>query len=338
MMQVAASTAPIQMNDLLRDVSRSFYLTLHVLPRPVGKPIGLAYLLARATDTVADTAIVPVGERLDVLETLRRRIAGQETNQLTFTSFSSQQGTPGEATLMSRLPEVLLALDQSKDRQLIRDVLDIIISGQILDLQRFGSAGGDAILALADAAQLDDYTYRVAGCVGEFWTRVLSTHRFGIDPTEAPQLTPDGVRFGQGLQLINILRDLPADLRTGRCYLPLDQLQRAGLTPEDLLNSANEPRLRQIYDPWLRKAREHLQAGWRYTNALRWSCFRIRLACAWPILIGFDTLKKLEHRNVLDPSQRIKTSRPEVRRILVRSTLACPWPGVWKRLVKVEAA
>ncbi|MFM8358454.1 MAG: squalene/phytoene synthase family protein, partial [Verrucomicrobiota bacterium] len=55
--------APDLLTSLLRDVSRSFYLTLWILPSSVRRPIGLAYLLARATDTIADTALLPAAER-----------------------------------------------------------------------------------------------------------------------------------------------------------------------------------------------------------------------------------------------------------------------------------
>jgi farnesyl-diphosphate farnesyltransferase len=53
---------------LLRDVSRSFYLTLRVLPREIRPQISLAYLLARATDTIADTKAVPRAKRVETLQ------------------------------------------------------------------------------------------------------------------------------------------------------------------------------------------------------------------------------------------------------------------------------
>ena len=56
------------LQDLLRDVSRSFYLTLKLLPGSIREQIGLAYLLARATDTIADTGAVSVEERLAALQ------------------------------------------------------------------------------------------------------------------------------------------------------------------------------------------------------------------------------------------------------------------------------
>ena len=91
-------------------------------------------------------------------------------------------------------------------------------------------------------------------------------------------LLANGVRFGKGLQLVNILRDLAADLRRGRCYLPADALAPLSLSPDDLLKPANEPRLRPLYHGYLDRADAHLLAGWAYTNALP----RRASACAWP--------------------------------------------------------
>src|SRR5436190_24075837 len=72
------------LTDLLKQTSRSFYLTLRVLPRAIRPQIGLAYLLARTTDTIADTEIVPVTQRLEALQKLRERILGMSSGTLNF--------------------------------------------------------------------------------------------------------------------------------------------------------------------------------------------------------------------------------------------------------------
>jgi farnesyl-diphosphate farnesyltransferase len=138
--------------------------------------------------------------------------------------------------------------------------------------------------------------------------------------------------------LVNILRDLPKDLRQGRCYLPADELAVLGLHASDLLEPRNEPVLRPLYNRHLDLAHDHLAAGWEYTNTLPWACVRVRLACAWPVLIGIRTLAKLKTGNVLDASQRIKVSRAEVRSLMLRSVLLYPFPTAWKNLFKSEAS
>jgi farnesyl-diphosphate farnesyltransferase len=188
------------------------------------------------------------------------------------------------------------------------------------------------IIALRNDAELDDYTYRVAGCVGEFWTKMCRAHLFRKAQLDDARLLADGVRFGKGLQLVNILRDLPVDLRKGRSYLPADGLAAVGLSPTDLLQPTNESRLRPFYNTLLDRAEAHLAAGWAYTNALPRGQVRVGLACAWPILIGVETIKRLRVENVLDPGRRIKITRAGVRKLFARSVICYAWPAAWNRL------
>jgi len=325
----------VSLNELLKQTSRSFYLTLRVLPARVRPQIGLAYLLARTTDTIADTELVPLDQRLEALQKLRERILGQTSAPLNFGELAARQNLSAEKSLLEKIEASLSALQNfsADDQRLIREVLTTITSGQELDLKRFTKSATGKIIALETAAELDDYTYRVAGCLGEFWTKLCRAHLFPNAKLDDSWLLTNGVRFGKGLQLVNILRDLPADLCKGRCYLPGEKLAETGLAPADLLQPANEPRLRPVYDRYLDLAEAHLSAGWEYTNALPWRQARVRLACAWPILIGLKTIGRLRAGNVLDPQQRIKISRREVRRLILQSLLSYPWRGAWQKLV-----
>lgn len=328
------AAASESLNTLLKATSRSFYLTLRVLPGAIRPQIGLAYLLARTTDTVADTEILPVEQRLAALKRLRARILGQGTDPLNFGELVQHQASPAEKQLLEQAEASLACLEtlSPPDLKLVREVLTTITSGQELDLRRFVGASADHVLSLATAAELDDYTYRVAGCVGEFWTKICRAHLFPRARMDEQQFITDGIRFGKGLQLVNILRDLPEDLKHGRCYLPLDKLDAARLLPEVLLSPANEAKFLPLYHQYLAEAESHLAAGWRYTNTLPWGQFRVRLACAWPVLIGRRTIEKLNSASTLDLHQRVKISRREVRRILFVSLLACPLPWAWQKL------
>ena len=330
-------SAPLFTPSLLRDVSRSFYLTLRVLPAGICNQIGLAYLLARTTDTIADTELVPLVKRLDALQALRDSIQGRNEVALELGELARQQGSPAERRLLEQCQLTIAALTKlsAADLQLVRVVLDTIASGQELDLRRFAEASAEHVVSLATDAELDDYTYRVAGCVGEFWTRICRSHLFPQAVLDEQVLLANGVRFGKGLQLVNVLRDLPVDLRQGRCYLPAQTLKPTGLQPADLLETDNEPRLRPAYNRWLDHAAGHLKAGWDYTNALPRKCMRLRLACAGPLLIGGETLALLRTGHVLDPLHRLKVSRSNVRRILFRSVLFYPWQTAWQGLFRV---
>jgi farnesyl-diphosphate farnesyltransferase len=333
-----AANANVLLTDLLRQTSRSFYLTLRVLPGAIRPQISLAYLLARTADTIADTELVPIDQRLDALKRLRERIQATSTAPLNLGALAQQQGSSAEKLLLEKAEDSLALLQtlSSADQPLLRTVLNTITGGQELDLRRFGGTSAEKMVALETAAQLDDYTYRVAGCVGEFWTKMCRAHLFPQRRLNEAQLLADGTRYGKGLQLVNILRDLPADLKKGRCYLPADRLEKAGLIPEVLLSPANEAKFRPLFDDYLDRAEAHLAAGWDYTNTLPWGCVRVRLACAWPILIGVKTIGKLRAASVLDLQRGIKVSRGEVRGILLRSTLFYPFPRLWHKLYSAD--
>jgi len=326
------------LTDLLKEVSRSFYPTLRALPASIRPQISLAYLLARTTDTIADTKLLPVEQRIEALQMLRERILGSRDTKLQFGQLALHQSSPGERILLEQCETTLTLLQTltPSDLKLVRLVLDTITGGQELDLRRFATASESDIVALRTDEELDDYTYRVAGCVGEFWTRMCRAHVFPKARLDDTFLLPNSVRFGKGLQMVNILRDLAADLRRGCCYLPEARLTALGLSPAELLQPANLPRLRPLLDAYIAQSEDHLHAGWMYTNALPWSSVRVRLACAWPILIGFRTLKLLRAGNVLDSEQRIKISRKEIKNCLWRSVLYYPWPAAWKKLINPQ--
>jgi farnesyl-diphosphate farnesyltransferase len=330
-MQYGSNQMP---TSLLRDVSRSFYLTLRILPSAVRPQIGLAYLLARTADTIADTELLSLDQRLNALQSLLARILGAKNEVLEFGQLARHQGSPPERVLLEKCETSLSLLRglSASDQELVVAVLRTIISGQELDLRRFADASATNIISLRAAQELDDYTYRVAGCVGEFWTRMCRLHLFPSANLDDAFLLLNGVRFGKGLQLVNILRDLPEDLRHGRCYLPSEQLQAQGLEARDLLQPSNEPRLRPVYNVHLDQAEAHLAAGWAYTNKLPRRSVRVRLACSWPLLIGRQTLALLRQGNVLNPSKRLKVTRGNVKSILWRTVLLYPWPAKWERL------
>ncbi len=332
------------MNPLLKQVSRSFYLTLRALPAPVRPQISLAYLLARTTDTIADTLLVSVQRRLAALREMRAAIVnigtGRTAHPPDFGDLAEAQsrragsGTPAERVLLQSAGAALEELRSlsREDRQLICEVLHTITVGQEMDLVRFGQAAAGEIRALEADEDLEEYTYCVAGCVGEFWTRMCRAHLFPKERLDDAALLTNSVRFGKGLQLVNILRDLPADLSQGRCYIPGSRLAESGLAPGDLVDPEAMGRFRAVYHLYLKQSREHLAAGWNYTGAIPRGQVRVRLACAWPILIGMKTLALLSERNVLDGAQRIRISRSTIWRLILASLVLYPSQKAWNQL------
>jgi len=310
--------------ELLKSVSRSFYLSLAVLPAAVRPPIGLAYLLARAADTIADTRLIERRARIVHLDALSAELTEPRPGRVAslVEAAAGRQSLEAERRLIERLPAVLAAyraLDPP-DRERVTRVLRTILEGMTQDLRVFPGEDEGKLAALETRADLDRYTYLVAGCVGEFWTDVHVAHRPRLARWDRPAMAALGVRLGQGLQLTNVLRDVPRDLRHGRCYLPREDLARLGLEPGDLLDPAAGRAARPLLLDLLRVALDHYDAGWQYTLAVPRAEARMRLACAWPLLIGLGTLDRLARSpGWLDPAVTLKLSRAEVYGLVARS-------------------
>jgi len=310
--------------DILKRVSRTFYLSLNVLPRDVRRPVGLAYLFARAADTIADTRLISREKRLEYLELFRSEVRENESNRIreVTEALTGPQKIPEERELLARLEEcfaVYRALDPA-DRERIRDLILTITQGMQMDLTMFPGEEEGQLVALKTRDDLDSYTYYVAGCVGEFWTEMHMAHHPSLKDWDVAEMKKRGVRFGKGLQMTNILRDLSKDLRLGRCYLPQEDLETLGLAPSDLLDRQAIDRVRPLLHSLLEVTLAHYREGWNYTLAIPRQEVRMRLACAWPLLIGLKTLALVaQSKNLLDPAATVKISRGEVYRILLRS-------------------
>lgn len=301
---------------ILRSVSRSFYLSIRFLPLQLREPIALAYLLARTTDTVADTTRIPGTVRMEALKMLSDDIQGKASREVVINhvaSFVPLQQNAAERALLESLPDCLEWLEQTgrADRDDIRAALEKITHGQMLDLHRFDKPA--QVRALQTAADLDEYTYLVAGCVGEFWTRLCFRHLRGFASLIQDEMLALGRRYGMALQLINVLRDAGSDVRAGRCYFPEDELRAVGLSAAQILSEPD--RFQPVYQGWMEKAQDGLECGIRYARAIRNR--RVRAATVFPALIGARTLALLRKAGAGALHQTIKVPRREVRGMIL---------------------
>lgn len=321
---------------VLRSVSRSFYLSIRLLPAKVRDAIALAYLLARATDTIADTTEIDPEIRSSALANLAALIQDPSAPvaENPFHALAELQTNKAERILIESISECLLWLSKvsAGDREDIQTVLEKINEGQRLDLERFRNPA--QIVALRTAADLEQYTYLVAGAVGEFWTKICLRHlpAFALKPRE--EMVSLGVEYGKGLQLVNILRDFGADLRAGRCYLPAEELHSLGLTVEELRMAPE--RAKQIVSAWLEKAERGLQAGVEYACALR--PWRVRLATVLPALIGAQTVRAMREAGPDLFRQKIKISRAAVRRTILRTLATGASPRSLRKIFRASSS
>jgi len=319
------------LRDILRAVSRSFYLTLRIAPPATRRTLGLAYLFCRAADTIADTALLQREDRLPQLGRYREQFL-QPTIQwdrlfALSSRLNAEGGSAGERALLTRLSDcfhLLLALPPA-ERRLVRALVSMLTNGMAMDLTLFPGDSAGTARALPTLKEMDQYCYFVAGCVGEFWTRLHRLHypAMAASGPEEEQCRL-GVQFGKGLQMTNLLKDLAVDLSRGRCYIPADQLAAAGLKPAELADPAALPRFRPILHRLIGLTLDHLDQGWRYIEGLPVRPFRLRLACLWPHLLALKTLHLVATTDRLLTPAPLKISRASVYRTMFVTTL-CIW-------------
>ena len=258
---------------------------------------------------------------METLKLLSNAIEGTASRDVVaelIASFVSLQENARERQLLDSLPDCLARLEgmQHADRNDVRVVLEKITRGQMLDVQRFDNP--QEIRALSTAADLEEYTYLVAGCVGEFWTRLCFRHVHEFASRTEDEMLALAKRYGMALQLINVLRDAGSDLRAGRCYFPEYELNAAHLTPSQTLSEPE--RFQPIYRAWLEKAKTGLQCGIEYSHAIKNR--RVRAATVLPALIGARTLALLNAAGPAALQWTVKVPRREVRAMMLSLAFA----------------
>ncbi len=316
-----------------------------VVPADVRDQIGLGYLFARAADTIADTELIDRSRRLDFLSQLKAQFVSDQISWSQIRDIQQAMGPvqqdSSERVLLERLEDCFRLFQECspEDRRRVQRLMTTLTQGMEMDLSRFPGQSIEDLVALKTLDDLDRYTYYVAGCVGEFWTDLMCAHRTALASWNVRQMSDVGVRFGKGLQLTNIVKDVAHDLQKGRCYIPETMLDEAGLTPRDLLDQTNLWRFRPVLSKLVRMAAEHLDQGWMYTMAIPRHEMRLRLSCMWPILSAGESLKLVLHSpDLLNPAVKVKIPRSKVYQILALTTFtgACGYVGTayWGRLRK----
>ncbi|MEL0336175.1 MAG: phytoene/squalene synthase family protein [Euryarchaeota archaeon] len=320
-------------DGLLKATSRSFHLTLTSLPNSVRDQVGLLYLLARLADTIADSKTKDVDSLIEALDGYQNLLVNDE--KLDLSNIALLQEDADEKRLLENLESVVKAYRkmEENDSRLMQRCLDVIISGQRLDLVRFGALGSE-LTCLDNDTELDDYAYRVAGSVGEFWTAITLQNELSGDIHDTDTFDSLGIRFGKALQMTNILRDIPADLALGRCYIPSDRLSEISLNHRDLGNPASIETFRPLYDSYLDLTCDHYDSAIDYIRMIPRKYRSLRMACLLPVVIGLETIALLRNGNVLDASERIKVDRRKIRKIAVSCIISTRSKAIENRVLR----
>jgi len=208
------------LDELLEKTSRTFALSIPMLPEPTRQHVGIAYLLFRVADTFEDAAAWPAAARLSALDDLAQLLQapGGERQKATRWLAEPPVAHAGYLELLHETPAVMEAYwaVAAPARDVLRRDLLRTVSGMAGFVRR-GDAKGN--LRLTTLRELRDYCYVVAGIVGEMLTELFLLDGAMLAP-HASRLRRRSRFFGEALQLVNILKDASSDATEGRVYLP----------------------------------------------------------------------------------------------------------------------
>ena len=313
----------MDLQTLLKHTSRSLYLSVQMLPANIRPAFGLAYLLCRYADTIADTPLLPAEQRVYWIQVFPHIVRTQDVSRqkdLTL-ALTGASDNPYETALITHLTDCLQALDDisAKQREFIYDVVEAVCAGMKLDLMTFPLSQQE-LRAFDLPNDLTHYCRLMGGKPGLFWSRIIyHTCRVQLPENDFYE---QGQNIGDALQIVNILRDLPKDLRAGRCYIPLADLTKEKLTPQALCAPENSAAFKPIEQKWMSWGKHNLTNAFTYFRAIPKKNWRVRAAVAWPILWTADTFKKLAQTpDLLDASKRVKISRARIYATLLATPL-----------------
>jgi farnesyl-diphosphate farnesyltransferase len=277
-----------RLEDLLEKTSRTFALSIPVLPEPTRSEVMIAYLLFRIADTFEDAAHWPAARRIEALSEFEKLLTDYSRPQAErlekiWTATDPSQHA-GYRELIAHVPFVLECFF-SLDPEAISSVRAHVIRSA-RGMAGFVRRSRDGALVLNTLQDLRDYCYAVAGIVGEMLTDLFLLKRPALAPI-ASDLRNRAASFGEALQLVNILKDASQDRAEGRNFLP---------------SSIARPEIFAL-------ARQDLRISGEYTTALQTAGAPRGVVefCALPAELAWATLEKVEEKG---PGSKV--SRAEV--------------------------
>lgn len=308
-----ASITPAEIRyqqQALSEVSRTFALTIPLLPMALEHAVGNAYLLCRIADTIEDDGHMSAEQKSKFSLRLIDLVKGGSASDEFATELSEQlssQTPETERSLVSHTSRVLQITRKLGSAQVT--AIQTCVSQMATampDFQRSQNGTG-----LPDIATLNSYCYAVAGVVGELLTSFFCAHSRQINE-HREQLTRLAFSFGQGLQLTNILKDIHIDRMRGICWLPKDVFSTQGGDLTQLDGNGSEAETVAGLDYLIGITRYHLDNALKYALTIPASEKEIRRFLVFPLLLAQLTVRKIHASRGSALTSSVKISRRSV--------------------------
>ena len=319
---------------ILEGVARTFALTIRPLPGDLYDATGNLYLLCRMADTIEDEPALSPDEKDILSRRLVELASGQGDSDVFSRDLEARlsAATASERDLIANAGRVLnvTARFSGAQRQAIQRCVRIMTRGMV-EFQRGATIGG-----LRNLEQLNRYCYHVAGVVGETLTALFCEYSAEMRKRR-DDLLALSVPFGQGLQMINVLKDIWEDHRRGACWLPRDVFRAAGLDLHSLPAGRTDPAFAAGLLELVAVTRQHLEAALRYTLTIPSHEIGIRRFCLWPLGLAMLTLRRIRRTPGFTSGTEVKVSRRSVWAVVVVTSVFARWNLALRLLFKLCA-
>jgi farnesyl-diphosphate farnesyltransferase len=318
--------------EILPAVSRTFALSIRLLPGELGDAVCTAYLLCRAADTVEDDPRASAADKAALLDALLECLDSAAAADCFPSRARAVSGDPAHLRLVRNADLVFVAYRGLRDgpRERIRHWVREMIAG----MRKFVLAYPNGI-RLQTLAEYEEYCYYVAGTVGYMLTDLWRAYSATIDPARYEVLRGKSAAFGRALQTVNILKDVATDaVRENSIYVPQDVLAAHGSAHEALVAGDAAPENRAALRVLVDLAWRDLDEATAYLLALPRRAIPIRLFCALPLLFAYATLRELTRDGERPARAVVKISRREVKSITALAMLAAPSNSALAALVR----
>jgi farnesyl-diphosphate farnesyltransferase len=298
--------------EILPAVSRTFALSIRVLPGELGAAVRCAYLICRIADTLEDEAILPAESKAALLHLLAGCLDDANGIAAFKAAVAPVSGDPAHVRLVANSDLVFTAYRHLPDRT--REIVGRWTREMIVGMRQFVLAYPDGV-RIQSLAEYKEYCYYVAGTVGYLLTDLWHEHSRSIGARRYLVLRDRCRAFAEGLQTVNILKDVVCDAEhENAIYIPEQLLRAHGSAHATILAIDHARENRAALSEMTQLAWHNLDEAKAYLLAIPRRAVAIRLFCALPLLFAYATLRDLTRASDgAGVRGLVKISRSEVK-------------------------
>ena len=332
------SVFPKERNIWLKEVSRTFYLSIQALPKDLHFYVGHSYLICRLLDTLEDAYDITVETKIKALDkaiSCLKSSGNFDKNDDIFKHLAATSDIkPFEKVILENSFNIFECTNTFPEN--VQTVIRKWTIEMAEGMKKYAFGSDKRKVQLASVEELEDYTYYVAGTVGELLSQLFTLDHFKVPEKSKKIMFDNSIAFGKALQYVNIIKDSREDFEEDRCFIPADLLEKKSITLEEFFKNDRKEDIKAIYIELIGKAEKYLDDAIEYINVIPRRLWKIRLFCIWPVAMAYATLNgvKKDLDEFIDTNKTYKISRKTVKSIVKRGYVASFSNWYFKRLLK----